>query len=78
MQPILLIVDDEKPTRDGLRMALDETFDTYVAADLTQAREVLKNENVDLLLTDLRLGSESGMDIIDEALALPKLSLIHI
>jgi DNA-binding NtrC family response regulator len=72
MQPILLIVDDEKPTRDGLRMALDETFDTYVAADLTQAREVLKNEKVDLLLTDLRLGSESGMDLISEALAMPK------
>lgn len=72
MQPILLIVDDEKPTRDGLRMALDETFDTYVAADLSQAREVLKHEQVDLLLTDLRLGSESGMDLIEEALALPK------
>lgn len=72
MQPILLIVDDEKPTRDGLRMALDETFDVYVAADLSQAREVLKNENVDLLLTDLRLGAESGMDLIEEALTLPK------
>ncbi|MDQ8188715.1 sigma-54-dependent transcriptional regulator [Roseibacillus persicicus] len=72
MSPILLIVDDEKPTRDGLRMALDETFDVYVAADLTQAREVLKSENVDLLLTDLRLGAESGMDLIEEALALPK------
>lgn len=71
MQPILLIVDDEKPTRDGLRMALDETFDTYVAADLSQAREVLKNEKVDLLLTDLRLGAESGMDFIAEALATP-------
>ncbi len=72
MQPILLIVDDEKPTRDGLRMALDETFDVYVAADLSQAREVLKNENIDLLLTDLRLGAESGMTLIEEALALPK------
>ena len=72
MQPILLIVDDEKPTRDGLRMALDETFDVYVAADLSQAREVLKNESVDLLLTDLRLGAESGMELIEEAQALPK------
>jgi DNA-binding NtrC family response regulator len=72
MLPILLIVDDEKPTRDGLRMALDETFDVYVAADLSQAREVLKNESVDLLLTDLRLGAESGMDIIEESQALPK------
>ena len=72
MLPILLIVDDEKPTRDGLRMALEENFDVYVAADLTQARDVLKNESVELLLTDLRLGAESGLDLIDEALLLPK------
>lgn len=72
MLPILLIVDDEKPTRDGLRMALDETFDVYLAADLSQAREVLKNENVDLLLTDLRLGAESGMDLIEESQTLSK------
>lgn len=72
MQPILLIVDDEKPTRDGLRMALEETFDVYLAADLSQAREVLKNEKVELLLTDLRLGAESGMDLIEEAATLPK------
>ncbi|MDP0490505.1 MAG: sigma-54 dependent transcriptional regulator [Verrucomicrobiota bacterium JB023] len=72
MTPILLIVDDEKPTRDGLRMALDESFDTYVAADLAQAREVLKAEKVDLLLTDLRLGAESGMDLLEEALRMPQ------
>ena len=69
-QPVLLIVDDEKPTRDGLRMALEDKFDCYVAADATQARQVLKNERVDLLLTDLRLGADSGMDLLGEALAL--------
>jgi len=65
----LLIVDDEKATRDALRMALEESFDCYVAADIQQAREVLKSEDVDLLLTDLRLGADSGMDVLDEALA---------
>ncbi len=67
----LLIVDDEKPTRDALRMALEDTFDCYVAADLKQATQVLKAEDVDLLLTDLRLGADSGMDVLDAALALP-------
>ena len=69
-QPVLLIVDDEKPTRDGLRMALEDKFDCYVASDAKQARQVLKNERVDLLLTDLRIGADSGMDVLDEALAL--------
>lgn len=68
----LLIVDDEKATRDALRMALEESFDIYVAADLTQAKQVLKNENVDLLLTDLRLGGDSGMDVLSAALELPQ------
>ena len=54
----LLIVDDEKATRDGLRMALEESFDCYVAADLKQATQVLQSEDVDLLLTDLRLGAD--------------------
>lgn len=66
----LLIVDDEKATRDGLRMALEESFDCYVAADLKQAKQVLNSEDVDLLLTDLRLGADSGMEVLDAALAL--------
>jgi DNA-binding NtrC family response regulator len=68
----LLIVDDEKPTRDALRIALEDTFDCYVAADLKQASQVLKSEDVDLLLTDLRLGADSGMEVLDVALALPQ------
>ncbi|NNC90637.1 MAG: sigma-54-dependent Fis family transcriptional regulator [Akkermansiaceae bacterium] len=72
MKPLVLIVDDEKPTRDGLRMALEEKFETYVAADAKQARQVLKSEPIDILLTDLRLGADSGMDLLEEALALPK------
>ncbi len=72
MNPIVLIVDDEKPTRDGLRQALDERFEVYVAADAREARQVLKSEPVDILLTDLRLGTDSGMDLLDEALTLTK------
>lgn len=68
----LLIVDDEKATRDALRMALEESFDCYVAADFKQATQVLESEDVDLLLTDLRLGADSGMEVLDAALALPQ------
>jgi len=67
----LLIVDDEKATRDALRMALEESFDCYLAADLTQAKQVLKTGEIDLLLTDLRLGGDSGMEVLDAALAVP-------
>ncbi len=62
--PILLIVEDEEATREGLREALEDRFDIYTAADLEGARAILKTETVDLLLTDLRLGAENGMNLL--------------
>ena len=71
MTPTILIVDDEKHTREGLRAALEDRFDTYVAADLPGALSVLENDTVDLMVTDLRLGGEDGMALIGRALKLP-------
>ncbi|HAK06355.1 MAG TPA: transcriptional regulator [Spartobacteria bacterium] len=68
MPPTILIVDDEKHTRDGLRRLLENEYDVYVAADMAGAIDVLEREQIDLLLTDLRLGNEDGMRLIDRAL----------
>src|SRR5207302_1752757 len=72
MQPTILIVDDEKHTRDGLRRLLEEEYDVYVAEDIGGAISVLERETVDVVLTDLRLGGEDGMQLIDRALKLPQ------
>jgi two-component system response regulator AtoC len=71
MQPTILIVDDEKHTRDGLRSLLGEKYDTYLAADAASALEVLERDHIDLLLTDLRLGGDDGMKLIERALKMP-------
>jgi two-component system response regulator AtoC len=71
-QATILIVDDEKHTRDGLRRLLENDYDVYVAGDLAGAMSVLEREQVDLLLTDLRLGTEDGMQLIDRALKMPQ------
>lgn len=68
----VLIVDDEKNTRDGLRLSLEDEFDVYVAANIAEAEEILKSDTVHVMLTDLRLGGESGMDLIAQTLARPK------
>jgi DNA-binding NtrC family response regulator len=68
----VLIVDDEKNTRDGLRLSLEDEFDVYVAANIAEAEEILKNDTVHVMLTDLRLGAENGMDLITRTLARPK------
>src|SRR5437870_337725 len=71
-QPTVLIVDDEKHTRDGLRRLLENDYDVYVAADIAGAMDVLEREQVDVLLTDLRLGNEDGMVLIDRALKMAR------
>src|SRR5437667_9599955 len=73
LQPTVLIVDDEKHTRDGLRRLLENDYDVYVAADIAGAVDVLEREQIDVLLPDLRLGNEDGMLLIDRALKMSRL-----
>ncbi len=70
--PTLLIVDDEKPTRDGLRAALEDKFDVYVAEDAATAWQLLERESFDVLLTDLRMAGEDGLKLIHRAKSLSK------
>jgi len=72
MKPTLLIVDDEKPTREGLRAALEERFDVYIAEDAKAGMELLEREHFDVLLTDFRLPSEDGLKLIGRAKSLSK------
>lgn len=67
-QPTILIVDDEKHTREGLRRSLEDDFDVYIAADIDGALSVLDADNIDVMVTDLRLGSEDGMVLIERSL----------
>ncbi|MCB1225954.1 MAG: sigma-54-dependent Fis family transcriptional regulator, partial [Verrucomicrobiales bacterium] len=70
--PTVLVVDDEKHTRDGLRLTLEDDFDVYVAADAAEAMEHLKHDRIDVMLTDLRLGDDDGMKLLEDALKLPQ------
>src|SRR5882724_529061 len=72
MKPTLLIVDDEKTTREGLRAALEERYDVYIAEDAKAAMSLLESENFDVLLTDFRMPNEDGMKLITRAKSLPK------
>jgi two-component system response regulator AtoC len=70
--PTVLIVDDEKHTREGLRLTLEDDFDVYVASNAAEALEHLRHDEIAVMLTDLRLGADDGMKLLDEALKLPK------
>ncbi len=72
MRGTLLIVDDEKPTREGLRRSLEDDFDVYTASNADEALNVLSTDHIDLVLTDLRLGGEDGMALIEKILQRPR------
>jgi DNA-binding NtrC family response regulator len=66
--PILLVVEDEKNTRDGLRRFFESKFDIYLAPDVPAAMNVIEAQQVDVLLTDLRLmGGTEGLDLLVRA-----------
>ena len=72
MVPAVLIVDDEKHTREGLQQALSENYDVTVAASAEEAFNLLETQPYDVVLTDLRMPGKSGLKVIDKALALPQ------
>ena len=64
MKPKLLVVDDEKNTRDALRRALEDFFEVFVSMNVETTRNLLKSDSMDVVLTDLRLGNDSGLDVL--------------
>jgi two-component system, NtrC family, response regulator AtoC len=72
MPAAILIVDDEKHTREGLQFALEDTYDVYLASDADQAFNLMNSEPFDVVLTDLRMSGKSGLKVIDHALTLAK------
>jgi len=70
MVPSVLIVDDEKHTREGLQQALQEHYDVSVAASADEAFNLMEAQEFDVVVTDLRMPGKSGLKVIDKALGL--------
>jgi len=64
MKPKLLVVDDEKNTRDALRKALEDFFEVFVAMNIETTQNIFNSDSMDVVLTDLRLGGDSGLDVL--------------
>jgi two-component system, NtrC family, response regulator AtoC len=71
MVPSVLIVDDEKHTREGLQQALQDNYDVAVAASADEGFNLMEAQEFDVIVTDLRMPGKSGLKVIDKALTLP-------
>jgi len=69
MKPVVLIVDDEKNTRDGLARALKRSYEVHTAESGAAALEILSDTPVDVMLSDLRMPVMDGMTLMQRALA---------
>lgn len=69
MKPTILIVDDERNTREGLARALRRQYRILLAESAMAALEVLKTESPEAVLTDLRMPGMDGMTLVKRILA---------
>jgi len=66
----VLVVDDEEPVRRLLGQILEKNgYDCILAASAAEARERLKEQSFELVLCDMKMPGESGLDLIRHILA---------
>src|SRR5947208_316191 len=63
----ILIVDDHQLFREGLGLMIDREPDLKTcgeAEDATQAMRLIEKDKPDLVVVDISLGSENGIDLV--------------
>jgi len=69
IQPRVLVVDDDKNTRDGLQRALRLNYDVLLAESGERALSILNESRVDVLLSDVRMPGMDGVTLLQRARA---------
>jgi len=63
----ILVVDDELSMREFLKILLEKSgYGVTVAPDGATALEIIQNETVDLVITDIRMPGMSGLELLTE------------
>jgi two-component system, NtrC family, response regulator PilR len=64
----ILVVDDEKSLRDFLAIMLEEEgYKVFTAHSADSAVKLIKENIFDLILTDIRMGKSSGINVLESA-----------
>lgn len=62
----IVVVDDEKYICNIIQEALSSfNYDVHIFSDVSKGIDYIKNNQIDLVLTDLVMGEFSGVDVID-------------
>ena len=64
----ILLVEDDRNTRNGIAKLLRYKYDITTAEDGMRGINILKKNNFDLVVTDIQMPGADGMDILKETL----------
>lgn len=68
MANTVLIVDDEQAIRDSIQVVLeDEGYKTTTSSDGLDALSKIKDNNYDVVITDIKMPNMDGMELLKEA-----------
>ena len=77
MKPRILIVDDEARMQRLFEINLSPRYSVLTCGDAVRALEILKNQDVSLLVTDMKMPGMSGLGLLQEIRrAAPELPVI--
>ncbi|MBT6120407.1 response regulator [bacterium] len=62
----ILVVEDDDILLDNLRLFLSDKYNVLLAEDGGKAKELIRNNSIDLILLDIYLPDVNGVDLIDE------------
>lgn len=65
----ILIVDDDKNTREGLKRALQGTYDIVLADSAETSLPLLDERAIDIVLSDIRMSGMDGMTLLQRLTA---------
>ncbi len=76
---VVLVVDDERDHADGMAEALQTLAKAIAVYDGSDALEIIRSQDIDVVVTDLKLGGEvDGLAILQEARKLSRAEVILI
>ena len=65
LQHSIMIVDDDKLTRETLSRALSDTYTTFAVGSGVEALELLQSEPISVVLADLVMPGMGGMELLE-------------
>lgn len=61
----ILIIDDEKSFREFLEILFqDDGMQVFLAKNISEAKKIIANHEIDIVLSDLMLGNENGLSFV--------------